>query len=194
MADKKLTDVTQAISANDNDFLVLLQSNVVKKIALTALQLGGGDTAKLELRKYNGYVQWRSDSLSPWTNLFPLSDITGTDGITPSFSIGEVTTVENGQPASVTISGTNTNIILNFSIPKGLNGTGAGDVTTDQLNAAIQGLNIPKNLSDLLSDSAHRTVTDTEKLSWNNKSNLTETRVNQLIDEKLPQSAEEVQY
>lgn len=194
MADKKLTAVTEASSTGDSDYLVLLQSNMVKKIAIKALQLGGGSTVKLELRKYNNYVQWRADSLSSWQNLFPLSDVTGEDGITPSFSIGTVKTVENGQPASVTISGTSTNVILNFSIPKGLNGTGAGDVTTDQLNAAIQGLNIPRNLSDLLADSTHRTVTDAEKSSWNNKSNLTETRVNQLIDAKLPRSAEEVQY
>ena len=33
-------------------------------------------------------------------------------------------------------------------------------------------INVPKNLSDLKEDSEHRTVTDTEKQSWNNKSNF----------------------
>lgn len=33
-------------------------------------------------------------------------------------------------------------------------------------------INVPKNLSDLKDDSEHRTVTDTEKQSWNSKSNF----------------------
>lgn len=33
-------------------------------------------------------------------------------------------------------------------------------------------INVPKNLSDLKDDSEHRTVTDTEKQSWNNKSDF----------------------
>lgn len=33
-------------------------------------------------------------------------------------------------------------------------------------------INIPKNLSDLQDDAEHRTVTDTEKQSWNNKSDF----------------------
>ena len=33
-------------------------------------------------------------------------------------------------------------------------------------------INVPKNLSDLKEDSEHRTVTDAEKQSWNNKSNF----------------------
>ena len=33
-------------------------------------------------------------------------------------------------------------------------------------------INVPKNLSDLKDDAEHRTVTDTEKQSWNDKSNF----------------------
>lgn len=33
-------------------------------------------------------------------------------------------------------------------------------------------INVPKNLSDLKEDAEHRTVTDTEKQSWNNKSDF----------------------
>ena len=132
----------------------------------------------------------------------------GKDGVSPSFSIGEVNTIENNQPASVTIGGTKENVILNFSIPKGLNGTGAGDVTTSQLEAAIASIKIPKTLAELTDDVTHRTVTDEERTAWNNKSTfsgnyndlsgkptlITETRVNELITAKLPKSAEEVQY
>ena len=40
----------------------------------------------------------------------------------PTISIGTVTTGEPGTPASVTNSGTNTNAVLNFVIPRGNTG------------------------------------------------------------------------
>lgn len=40
MADKKLTEVTTASSSNSNDFVVLIQSNTVKKIELSKLNVG----------------------------------------------------------------------------------------------------------------------------------------------------------
>lgn len=40
MADKKLTEVTTATSSNSNDFVVLIQSNTVKKIELSKLNVG----------------------------------------------------------------------------------------------------------------------------------------------------------
>ena len=40
MADKKLTEVTTATSSNSNDFVVLIQSNAVKKIELSKLNGG----------------------------------------------------------------------------------------------------------------------------------------------------------
>ena len=40
MADKKLTEVTTATSSNSNDFVVLIQSNAVKKIELSKLNAG----------------------------------------------------------------------------------------------------------------------------------------------------------
>lgn len=40
MADKKLTEVTTASSSNSNDFVVLIQSNAVKKIELSKLNAG----------------------------------------------------------------------------------------------------------------------------------------------------------
>lgn len=40
MADKKLTEVTTASSSNSNDFVVLIQSNAVKKIELSKLNVG----------------------------------------------------------------------------------------------------------------------------------------------------------
>lgn len=40
MADKKLTEVTTATNSNSDDFVVLIQSNAVKKIELSKLNVG----------------------------------------------------------------------------------------------------------------------------------------------------------
>ena len=50
----------------------------------------------------------------------------GADGITPTFTIGTVTTGEPGTAASVTITGTPPEYILNFTIPQGPTGPAAG--------------------------------------------------------------------
>ena len=77
-----------------------------------------------------------------------------------------------------------------------------------ELKKLIDAIKVPVNLSELAGDATHRTVTDAEKTAWNNKSNfsgnyndlsgkptlITEERVNELINAKLPKSAEEVQY
>lgn len=91
-----------------------------------------------------------------------------------------------------------------------------------ELKKLIDAIKVPVNLSELAEDTTHRTVTDAEKTSWNNKSTfsgsyndltnkpslfsgnyndlsgkptlITEERVNELITAKLPKSAEEVQY
>ena len=53
-----------------------------------------------------------------------------------------------------------------------------GTVTQEQIAEALKEylaenpINVPKNLSDLKEDAEHRTVTDTEKQSWNNKSDF----------------------
>lgn len=44
--------------------------------------------------------------------------------------------------------------------------------TAEEVGALPDTTKIPKNLSDLQDDAEHRTVTDTEKQSWNNKSNF----------------------
>ena len=53
-----------------------------------------------------------------------------------------------------------------------------GTVTQEQISEALNEyftehpINVPKNLSDLKEDSEHRTVTDTEKQTWNAKSDF----------------------
>ena len=46
----------------------------------------------------------------------------GVDGITPTVTIGSTTTVSYDSPASVTNSGSSTDVILNFEIPQGVPG------------------------------------------------------------------------
>lgn len=47
---------------------------------------------------------------------------TGSDGVTPTFTIGTVTTGDPGSEASVTITGTAPDYVLNFVIPRGPTG------------------------------------------------------------------------
>ena len=47
------------------------------------------------------------------------SGATGQDGVTPTVTVGSTTTLPAGSPASVTQTGTATNVILNFGIPQG---------------------------------------------------------------------------
>ena len=57
----------------------------------------------------------------------------GADGITPNFQIGTVETLEPGEPATVTRTGTDENPILNFGIPKG----DSGEVTEETLDNIV---------------------------------------------------------
>ena len=54
----------------------------------------------------------------------------GNDGVTPNITIGEVTTLEAGQQATVTKTGTKEEPVFNFGIPKGQDGVG-GDGSKD---------------------------------------------------------------
>lgn len=47
----------------------------------------------------------------------------GDNGVSPSFTIGTVTTLNSDQNATVTISGTFPNLVLNFGIPRGKDST-----------------------------------------------------------------------
>lgn len=51
----------------------------------------------------------------------------GKDGVTPNLTIGNVTTLASGQQATVVIRGDKENPIIDFGIPKGQDGTGAGN-------------------------------------------------------------------
>lgn len=53
----------------------------------------------------------------------------GSTGKTPNITIGTVNTLESGQSATASITGTTENPVLNLGIPKGANGSGTGSGT-----------------------------------------------------------------
>lgn len=81
----------------------------------------------------------------------------GADGQAATIQVGVVTTLEPGQPATVTNTGTDTDAVLNFGIPRGVNNTGeSGNLAeaiisnaegstiqlTDSSDRALQGLTV----------------------------------------------------
>ena len=81
----------------------------------------------------------------------------GPTGKTPELQIGQVKTVEHTQKASVEITGTRENPVLNFNIPKGKDG--AKLIVREYFNGDIQILNNLNELpEDTNSDSYGKTV------------------------------------
>ena len=109
----------------------------------------GKDGREIELQKSSTAIQWRYVGDESWTDLVQLSEITGPagpqgeqgpkgetgsqgqtgpqgpkgdPGTTPNIQIGTVQTLEPGQQATTSITGTPENPILNIGIPKGEKG------------------------------------------------------------------------
>lgn len=61
----------------------------------------------------------------------------GSDGVTPTITVGSTTTVSSDIPASVSNSGTNTNVILNFTIPQGPRGDTSGCLSTPTIVSSL---------------------------------------------------------
>lgn len=62
----------------------------------------------------------------------------GDDGITPNITIGNVTTLESGENATVTNTGTIENPVFNFGIPKGEKGADGESSSVDLSNYATK--------------------------------------------------------
>ena len=109
----------------------------------------GKDGREIELQKSSTAIQWRYVGDESWTDLVQLSEITGPAGpqgeqgpkgetgsqgqtgpqgpkgdagTTPNIQIGTVQTLEPGQQATASMSGTPENPLLNLGIPKGEKG------------------------------------------------------------------------
>ena len=67
----------------------------------------------------------------------------GNDGITPTITIGNTSTVSPSTPASVTNSGTSTNVVLNFAIPQGIQGDTTGCLSTPTVVSELPEVGVP---------------------------------------------------
>ena len=113
----------------------------------------GADGREVELQTNSTHIQWRYSGESEWRNLIELKRLegprgatgatgpqgpigetgatgprgeTGQNAVNPNFSIGTVTTLSSGSNATVTLTGTYPNLVLNFGIPRGADGSGGG--------------------------------------------------------------------
>jgi lysophospholipase L1-like esterase len=66
----------------------------------------------------------------------------GSTGKTPNITIGTVNTLESGQSATASITGTTENPVLNLGIPKGANGSGTSSGTVDTSKTFMTGLHV----------------------------------------------------
>lgn len=88
----------------------------------------GKDGREIQIQNNGTAIQWRYVGDESWTDLVQLSDITGAKGdpgptgATPNIQIGTVQTLEPGQQATASMTGTPENPILNIGIPKGEKG------------------------------------------------------------------------
>ena len=95
----------------------------------------GADGREVELQTNSTHIQWRYSGESEWRNLIELKRLegpsgakgeTGKNAVNPNFTIGTVTTLPSGSDATVTLTGTYPNLVLNFGIPRGADGSGGG--------------------------------------------------------------------
>lgn len=96
----------------------------------------GGVSYIPEFRATATAIEWKYTTDTQWTFLIALADLkgdkgdkgdTGAQGLpgqAATISIGTTTTLPAGSQATVTNSGTATNAIINFGIPRGADGTG----------------------------------------------------------------------
>ncbi len=78
-----------------------------------------------EFQYAGGFIKWRHEGETEWRNLLDISDLKGDKGDkgdAATISIGTVTTGAADTPASVTNSGTSSDAVLNFVIPRGVAG------------------------------------------------------------------------
>ena len=95
---------------------------------------------------------------------------TGPQGPAATVTVGTVTTGAAGTEASVTNSGTDTAAVLDFVLPRGADGQGAGDMTASVYDPA-GGKKQVAFASDLTAHTGNNTihVTVSEKESWSGK-------------------------
>lgn len=94
----------------------------------------GTSGREVEFEVASGYIRWRYVGDSSWRSLIALSELRGApgrdglngsngkDGISPALQAGMVTTLAAGSSATMSLTGTAANPILNLGIPAGAQG------------------------------------------------------------------------
>ena len=85
------------------------------------------------------WFAWNADKTSYEDTGNPSQGETGKDGKAATVQVGTVTTLPAGSSATVTNSGTETEAVLNFGIPRGEAGTGGGGGTSGNITPAMIG-------------------------------------------------------
>lgn len=131
MADKQITELTEATTITGVDLFVLEQDGTAKKLTgqklldfvtlsvvnVTVTTLPAGSQATAVYDKATGIL-----SLGiPQGDKGETGD-TGATGATPNIQIGEVTSLDAGSQATASITGTEEEPLLNLGIPKGATG------------------------------------------------------------------------
>ena len=81
---KKIPQLKSAVALSNSDLLIVNQGGVTKKSTFALLKESMADalstSREIELRNYQGYIQWNYVGGLSWQNLVPLSSITGPSG------------------------------------------------------------------------------------------------------------------
>jgi hypothetical protein len=112
----EIADITATIdigtvTTGDPGTDVLVTNSGAGKDAVFNFAIPRGDS--VELRIDSGYIQWKGTADEVWNNLHAVS------AITPTITVGTVTTGDAGTNVAVTNSGTGKDGIFNFTIPRG---------------------------------------------------------------------------
>ncbi len=112
----EIADITATIDigtvvTGDPGTDVLVTNSGAGKDAVFNFTIPRGDS--VELRIDSGYIQWKTTTATTWNNLHAVS------AITPTITVGTVTTGDAGTNVAVTNSGTGKDGIFNFTIPRG---------------------------------------------------------------------------
>lgn len=101
-----------------------------------SLEFNWNDTS-LGIRK-EGDSDYQYVNLEGKQGIQGIAGADGRDGITPNIKIGNVVSVESSEPPSITIRGDKENPILDFNIPKGVQGTNGQDGTNGENGKSLQ--------------------------------------------------------
>lgn len=150
----------------------------------------GKDGREVELQNNGTAIQWRYVGDSSWTDLVQLSEITGPQGpvgpagkdgaqgpkgdtgeigpqgpkgdtgATPNIQIGTVQTLDPGQQATASMTGTAENPLLNLGIPKGQSGQpGTADIPRQEMQSTDTTVTLQPNVLYVFPEMAELSVT-----------------------------------